>query len=131
MSAPYRRLPWVHGRSAGATPVPVVRGGLRPLLLGGVLPGGVETLQFVCDLDAARHLRITLIALHGTGHFCTGEIPDALRVALERCFFRCLNRMRPGWTPVDGQVELWEWSAARPETLRHRSRRRDVRPPPP
>ena len=129
MSAPSRLLPQVPGRCAVARPVLVVRGGLSALLQGGVLPVGIETVQFVCALDETREIRITLIALHGAGHCCPGEIPDAMRGALERCFLRCLNRMRPGWSPIDGQVDLWEWSTDRPDALWHRRRARDVLPP--
>jgi hypothetical protein len=129
MSAPHRLLPHVSVRCALARPVPVVRAGLSALLQGGVLPEGIQTVQFVCARDEARDIRITVIALHGAGPCCPGEIPDGLRVALERCFLRCLNGMRPGWTPVDGQVDLWEWSTDSPDALRYRRRARDVRPP--
>jgi hypothetical protein len=131
MNAPHPSIPSFVDRRAVAVRHAIVGGGLRLLLKGGVLPVGVESLQFVCDLDEARGIRIIVIALHGAGHFRTCGIADELRAALERCFLRCLNRTRPGWTPVYGQVDIWEWSAARPDSLRHRSRSREVLPPPP
>jgi hypothetical protein len=131
MNASHPLVPWLPNRRAVAIPQPVVGGGLRLLLKGGVLPVGVESLQFVCDVDEARGIRITIMTLHGAGHFRTCEIADELRVALGRCFQRCLNRTRPGWAPVDGKVDIWEWSAARPDSLRHRRRSREVLPAPP
>ena len=131
MSVPRLLIPWVPDRSPVALPLPVVGGGLSPLLRGGMLPMGVEFLQFLCDLNETRDIRIAIIALHGAGHFRTCEISDVLRAALERCFLRCLNRSQPSWAPVDGKVDIWEWSAARPDSLRHRSRGREVLPSPP
>jgi hypothetical protein len=125
MSAPHLLIPGLRGRRAVAIALPVLGGGLSALLKGGVLDMGVESLQFVCDLDETRAIRITLIAHHGVA------LADELRVALERCFLRCLTRTRPGWAPVEGRVDIWEWSAVRPDSLRHRSRSRDVLPPPP
>ena len=132
MNAQHPLIPRLSNRRTVAVSLPVVGGGLRLLLRGGVLPVGVESLQFVCDLDRERGMHITIIALHEAGHSHTCEMADDLRLALERCFLRFLNRRRrTDWAPLDGQVDIWEWAAARPNSLRRRRRRREVFPAPP
>lgn len=130
MNAQHSIIPGLPNRHTVGVSLREIGGGLRLLLKGGLLPVGVESLQFVCDLDQARGVRTTIIALQGAGRFRTCEMGDELRLALARCFLRCLNRARPAWAPVDGQVDIWEWSAARPDSLTYRRRRREVLPAP-
>jgi hypothetical protein len=118
-------------RRTATVPLPVISGGLRLLLKGGLLPKGVESLQFVCALDEARETRITVVALHKTDAYPTCGIANELRVALESCFLRFLSRARPSWGPASGHADIWEWSASRPNSLRHRRRRREMYPAPP
>jgi hypothetical protein len=131
MNSLHSLVPAFLDRRTSTVPLPEIGGGLRLLLKGGLLPKGVESLQFVCDLDEARETHITVVALHKTDAYPTCEIANELRMALESCFLRFLNRMRPSWGPTSGHADIWEWSASRPNSLRHRRRRREVYPAPP
>jgi hypothetical protein len=88
-----------------------VSGGLRLLLHGGLLPEGVGTVRFVCDVDEKQRLHAQVIVIRRGVRVPVGEIAPELRIALERCFVRLLHRLRL-FNVGDAIVPtVWEWSA--------------------
>lgn len=94
-------------------PLGAVRGGLRLLLRGSLLPKDVDTIRFLCHAHPDAAPRVRVILMHGELRGAQSEISPELREALERCFLSFLRRVslpRVSDSPYSTQ---WEWSAHR------------------
>jgi hypothetical protein len=78
------------------------------LLTSGLLPPGVETIQFFYRLDKGGECaRVAVLA----GDLLVPEVPPPLQNALARCFERRMRRPQIIRACADPKSEeMWEWS---------------------